>query len=813
MLTACDCGSSMMIETCSSTSDCPGGQVCIDSMCQPRATIDGGADTDGGGLVCDDLREPCGFGTLARCCDAEQVCMDNACVEDCGERVRCAGVCCETGDECLDDACVIECEDEENRCGAEGELCCADGQACIGDGCVDLGEPCALTEECEIDEICLVEVGACVPRDSVEVCEFRPPVGEFTPRLACQWRPPTGGDYADFDDVVMTPAVVNVSDDNGDGVTDALDTPDIIFVSTHRQRDGCCSFRGVIRVVSGACNEDGTMNTLATLPTPHTDVSGGVAVANLHPDTMEDERAPEIVAFLGGGSASGTPRPFIGLVAFRRTADDGTAWEELWRNTTVPNNTHAVAAGQPSIADLDGDGAPEVILGNVVLDGMTGELVWDGLTTVGPAAGIGHNAFLGPTSTVADIDLDGVPEVIAGNTVYDGRDGSEEWTFEYTSSNSSCSGAYDCDGYNAVGDFDDDDEGEVVAVRVGQVYVLNHDGTLLHFVNLPSDDCSANESGPPTVADFDGDGRPEIGTASADFYVVVDFDCTGDPLPEECASENILWQVPNQDCSSRATGSSVFDFEGDGRAEVVYADEQTFRIFDGQTGAILYEDDTHSSNTRMEMPIVVDVDNDGQAEVIVPEPNTSDPSLGGIEVLEDTFNNWVRTRRIWNQHTYHVTNITEDGQVPRDEEENWRNSRLNNFRQNVQPGGVFDATDLIVRSIELENCNDLTDGALIDVTVANVGAVGAAPGVPVHVVANGASGTVDLGVQRTTRLLLPGGEETLRFIVPIADGPGLTPYTVEATVDSDGEGGSRYNECDEENNTLESDAFEWCDFG
>ena len=87
----------------------------------------------------------------------------------------------------------------------------------------------------------------------------------------------------------------------------------------------------------------------------------------------------------------------------------------------------------------------------------------------------------------------------------------------------------------------------------------------------------------------------------------------------------------------------------------------------------------------MEMPIVVDVDNDGKSEVVVPEPNT-DRSFGGIEIWEDVDNNWVRTRRIWNQHAYHVTNITEDGQVPRNEEPNWLNSRLNNFRQNVQPG-------------------------------------------------------------------------------------------------------------------------------
>src|SRR5690606_2532710 len=207
----------------------------------------------------------------------------------------------------------------------------------------------------------------------------------------------------------------------------------------------------------------------------------------------------------------------------------------------------------------------------------------------------------------------GFDEVIAGNTVYDGRDGSIKAHFDYTTSNSSCGGAIPCDGFVAIGDFDADPEGEVVIVRLGEVFVLNHNGgPPIHQVAIPTIDCGGNESGPPAVADFDGEGNPEIGTASADYYVVVDFDCTGSPLPAECDEENILWKVPNNDCSSRATGSSVFDFDGDGRAEVVYADERNFRVFDGSTGTVLLDDDRwyaggngSRSNTRLEMPIVV----------------------------------------------------------------------------------------------------------------------------------------------------------------------------------------------------------------
>jgi hypothetical protein len=57
--------------------------------------------------------------------------------------------------------------------------------------------------------------------------------------------------------------------------------------------------------------------------------------------------------------------------------------------------------------------------------------------------------------------------------------------------------------------------------------------------------------GPPTIADYDGDGAPEVGVAGGAAYVVFDGDGA------------LLWQMPTQDLSSSVTGSSVFDFNGD----------------------------------------------------------------------------------------------------------------------------------------------------------------------------------------------------------------------------------------------------------
>jgi hypothetical protein len=848
--------------------DCPSGEECSDDgLCVS---------------ICGSV-PACVFGGSAQCCGEGSVCRDGDCVADCGIDVECNGVCCDGVHMCLEGSCVAQCDDPMQLCGESDELCCQDGEGCIGGGCVPLLDECTLGEDCELDQICEPSLGVCIPRDSVDVCEFRPPVGEFAPTVGCRWTPPEvpmGAteeevEIAGMAEVVMTPSVANLTDDNGDGVTDMLDTPDVVFVSFDYEASGCCTNRGVVRVVSGACNGDGTMTTHATLRGlavgDWIGNSTGIALGNLHSDDLVGERVPEIVATFKNG----------GTIAWRRTADDGSDWEVLWQNDDLPAKQQTRGGAQPSIADLNADGRPEVIIGNVVLDGPTGRgagdvdlpaeaLAWDGrdleALTPGANLGVGNNAFLGPVSTVADLDRDGLQEVIAGNTVYN-YDGSVRWTYQYTTTNSSCGGSLDCDGYNAVGNFDADGDGEVVIVRLGELFILNHDGSPVPGIPLPiripgapasvaaptyspaayaptvslydedgdllpperilcggaldllAYDASgnavmsegsqvvvrtagANESGPPTVADFDGDGFAEVGTASSTAYVVFDFQCTGDPLPAECEREWVRWMVENEDCSSRATGSSVFDFEGDGSAEVVYADETSFRIFKGADGTVLYEDTTHSSNTRLEMPIVVDVDNDGKSEVVVPEPNTLD-GLGGIEIWEDSDNNWVRTRRIWNQHTYSVTNVTEDGQIPRVPESNWTHSRLNSFRQNVQPGGLFDAPDFVVREISRVDCDE--SQFTVAVVVGNDGSLSVPPGIPTHVVVTTDEARVfDLGTVATTGWLLPGQSEELEVVFSSPSGTHPVSIRVSATIDFDGIGGQTYNECNEDNNTRTS---------
>jgi hypothetical protein len=196
---------------------------------------------------------------------------------------------------------------------------------------------------------------------------------------------------------------------------------------------------------------------------------------------------------------------------------------------------------------------------------------------------------------------------------------------------------------------------DLVRAGGGTVIVTLNDGTVLWENPMTG----GGSGGPPTVADFDGDGLPEVGVADLSKYSVYDTDGT------------LLWANTVSDYSSSQTGSSVFDFEGDGASEVVYADEHTLWIFDGATGAVKMEQPGHASGTLMEYPLIVDVDNDGTTEIVVASNNYAFEGWNGITVIGDADDSWMDSRPIWNQYAYHITNVDNDGSIPRFQTPNW----------------------------------------------------------------------------------------------------------------------------------------------
>ncbi|MFQ5859549.1 MAG: CARDB domain-containing protein, partial [Anaerolineae bacterium] len=376
------------------------------------------------------------------------------------------------------------------------------------------------------------------------------------------------------------------------------------------------------------------------------------------------------------------------------------------------------------------------------------------------------------------------PEVVAGNTAYR-PDGSIYWQ------NTNLT-----DGLNAVGNFDDDPFPEVVLVTQGQVYLLEHDGTVKWGPALLPGDPANNLGGPPTVADVDGDGWPEIGVASSAAYTVFE------------ADGSVKWSAPTDGGAGTSAGTA-FDFEGDGLVEIVYTDAYKLRIYRGSDGTVLWETASRSGTTyddTHQMPVVTDVDADGHAEIVMGSNNLVGtqidfPGPRGIQVYGDLNDRWAPTRPIWNQHTYHVTNVEDDGTVPQVETDNWQ--LYNNYRVNIRTGLLpgISAPDLTASYLRVDVG---TYPAAVSFTgrIGNGGAAEVPAGLrvafyacpePCRMDGDPSAGGTRLGSTTTSRALAPGEYEDMTFTWT-APGSGL--QTVYVVADDD----DAYTECNEANN-------------
>ena len=136
------------------------------------------------------------------------------------------------------------------------------------------------------------------------------------------------------------------------------------------------------------------------------------------------------------------------------------------------------------------------------------------------------------------------------------------------------------------------------------------------------------------------------------------------------------------------------------------------------------------------------------------------------------------------------------------EADNWTTPGLNNYRQNVQGVGVFNAPDLSVDlSLSLDPCSQ--GEVELRARVTNLGALGVPMGVPVAFhLGTSASGAL-VGAASTTIPLLPGQSTTVPLRVEAPD----ATASYFAAVDPGSEGGT-IAECNENNNSDRLDGVE-----
>ncbi len=677
-----------------------------------------------------------------------------------------------------------------------------------GDPC-QTDQGCATAETrstCAEGEFCDPASLRCLPHPGDPECVFIPPQGVFDPTplftwgfrreracddfLGCQQKEmcnqatnlceitwthvePAADDLPSYYQVSSIPIVADL---DGDCV------PEIVFNTFASSR-----FRedGVLRAIRG---DNGQKVWTMGDPRYRTDSTSTPAVGDLNQDGT-----PEVVVMAEPG-AQGEKQ----LHAFSAT---GT-W--LWTSDPFQG---ANDSGAPAITNLDGEGDAEVVYGAAVFD-ANGKLLDEGTEGIG----IGGQ---GPISCLADLTGDGRPEIVGGKTAYRSSGTTQGGDF-------ALSVLWDAevpDGYCGIANLDDEPGPEIVIVARGGIYVLDGaSGAAIAVGFIPG----GGHGGAPNIADFDGDGRPDIGTAGGNRYVVMRF------VPDQSSPLEVIWSASSEDPSSKRTGSSVFDFDGDGRAEVVYNDEAFIRIYPGiepdcarsppgpgcdqdmTDDEILFKD-LNTSRTRTEYPVIADVNGDFKAEIVFATSNEANflrlSGDAGIEVWRDALDNWVPTRAVWNQHTYHITNVGLRGQIPLAEEANWLTplgAPFNNYRQNTQGASqrAFCAPDLVLKDLRQDKnaCPDL----LIEATVINQGCLGVGKGVDVTFFVDGEA----FGFVKTTDAIAAGGAETVT-LRQSSFAPSFVGQ-VHGIVDHQEPTGGSLNECQEDNNTATAITVRGC---
>jgi hypothetical protein len=175
-------------------------------------------------------------------------------------------------------------------------------------------------------------------------------------------------------------------------------------------------------------------------------------------------------------------------------------------------------------------------------------------------------------------------------------------------------------------------------------------------------------TGRVNIGDADGDGLPNLTFISGNRLWCMKVDQTTGALTNQWGSYREI-----NDTRSGVLTVTIYDFDNDGKPEVVYRDSQQLAVIDGVGGTTLEWSAVCQSHTYTEGPIIADVNGDGGTDICV-ACNTSnsfdieDPiqqqALGQFRLYYSSANEWLPTRKVWNQPGYFVVNINDDLTLP-----------------------------------------------------------------------------------------------------------------------------------------------------
>lgn len=292
---------------------------------------------------------------------------------------------------------------------------------------------------------------------------------------------------------------VVVADVNGDGI------PDLVTASCASTESDCGSGDGVLSVLLG--NGDGTFQDAVSYS------SGAVFAASVAVSDLRGNGIVDLIAANTRGAAAGD-----GTVAVLLGKGNGTFQK------AVLYDSGAQKANSVHVADLNGDGIPDLVVANLCdscAEGVVGVLLGNGDGTFQPVVTYASGAGNSAQTVIADVNGDGIPDLIVSNIDYASAYGAVTVLLGLGNGTFAPAVSYSSGGWAAVevavADMNGDGKPDIVVANCGPVdgcgtgtigvLLGNGDGTFQAAMDFSSGVFNATQV---AVADLNGDGQPDI---------------------------------------------------------------------------------------------------------------------------------------------------------------------------------------------------------------------------------------------------------------------------------------------------------------
>jgi len=488
-----------------------------------------------------------------------------------------------------------------------------------------------------------------------------------------------------------------------------------------------------------------------------------------------------------------------------------------------------------NLADFNYDGTPELYIANEIYNALTGECIARGDTNARGSWNIGFETdnHVNAHTLAVDVLPDSACthcaglELVAGNQVYSVDVSGGAMQLEVQAPNGLRDGVTAVADYDLDGDLDGiigttDSLGAYIYIwdlqtptQIGATHTVKDSTSLLyHPVGLP------------TIADFDGDNRPEIAVCGNYVMQIID-----DYLVNIGGTNGTLWSISTSDESGQ-TGIAIFDFNGDGVAEVVYRDESNLRVMNGPSGTNLATIPCGSA-TGSEYPLVVDVDNDGETEIVCNCSDVSGPpnTRAFPKAFRSAGDPWMPTRSLWNQYAYFTVHVNDDLSIPPQQQLHHivgnpplgTSGPLNTFLTQALPfdnagNPVFPAPniDLQLDSLDTSACTS-TGQLTVVLSLSNAGSWSLPNGLPIAFYTADPELTAIAPFHIDTLTQALAQDSSLQYTVTLDASSLSSPFTVYVVSNDDGSLPTPYDlandfpvtaigECDFTNNKASSNA-------